>query len=97
MLVQNGHIAGLFDAEHAIWGDPLMEHNLGCYGSEPYRAAYDYDFAWPDVIERRKLYDLHHSLVMRIETEYRGFDDAHRQWTTRNLIDRLAALAARMR
>ncbi|WP_276354563.1 phosphotransferase family protein [Cohnella caldifontis] len=93
MVREDGTLTGLFDAERALWGDPLMEYHFSSFSqSEAFWEAYGLDPRAPENAERRKLYDLHLALVLRIECAYRGFEGGHLEWAARNLAERIAAM-----
>ncbi|PWV95179.1 aminoglycoside phosphotransferase (APT) family kinase protein [Paenibacillus cellulosilyticus] len=95
VFVHEGRISGLIDSERALWGDPLMEHYFSFFSnSTPFLDGYGAasPSANPNTRERRLLYDLYLTLVLRIECAYRHYQDEHTQWTISVLDERLQAL-----
>ncbi|MBD3918475.1 aminoglycoside phosphotransferase family protein [Paenibacillus sp. PR3] len=95
VFVNEGRITGLIDHERALWGDPLMEHFFSFFSNRtPFLDGYGVESpsASSNTRERRLLYDLYLSLVLRIECAYRHYQDEHTQWTIDNLNERIQAL-----
>ncbi|MWC27938.1 phosphotransferase family protein [Paenibacillus sp. MMS18-CY102] len=95
VLVNEGQITGIIDAERALWGDPLMEYYFGHFSkSTAFLEGYGVPApsAEPNTHMRRLLYDLYLALVMRVECDYRNYDDDHKSWMDMNLIERFQAL-----
>lgn len=95
VFVNEGRITGLIDHERALWGDPLMEHFFSFFSNST-SFLDGYGVASPSVHsntrERRMLYDLYLSLVLRIECAYRHYQEEHTQWTISVLNERIQAL-----
>ncbi|MER6630275.1 aminoglycoside phosphotransferase family protein [Streptomyces sp. NPDC000987] len=99
VIVRDGRIACLIDHERAFFGDPLIE--VGFAGTRPAAFGDPTDFmrgyGHPPLTEtegvRRRLYCLHLTLVMVIETVYRGHTDpAQYEWARGQLADIMAQL-----
>jgi aminoglycoside phosphotransferase (APT) family kinase protein len=82
VMVRDGAIVSIIDHERALFGDPIMEAGFvsleldGMGGDRPgFRRGYGKDSLTPTERVRRRLYNLHLTLIMVIETVYRGHTD----------------------
>jgi aminoglycoside phosphotransferase (APT) family kinase protein len=82
VMVRDGAIVSIIDHERALFGDPLMEAGFvsleldGMGGDRPgFLRGYGRDTFTPTERVRRRLYNLHLTLIMVIETVYRGHTD----------------------
>jgi aminoglycoside phosphotransferase (APT) family kinase protein len=104
VLVRSGKIAGIIDHERAFYGDPLIEFGfiatqLPAFGDP---AAFLRGYGRGPLAEaeqvRRRLYCLHLTLIMVIETFYRGFaEPAHYDWVRARLNETMALFGHRAR
>lgn len=95
VFVHEGQITGLIDSERALWGDPLMEHSFSFFSnSTSFLDGYGVvsPTSNPNTRERRLLYDLYLTLVLRIECAYRQYQEDHTNWTIDVLNERIQAL-----
>ena len=99
VLVRDGAIVAVVDHERAFWGDPLIESGFTAselpgfgdatafirgYGHEPFTGAQR---------TRRRLYNLYLTLIMTIETDYRGHTDpAPYDWAREQLAEAMSRL-----
>ncbi|MFI1567181.1 phosphotransferase family protein [Streptomyces sp. NPDC020490] len=99
VMVRDGRIACLIDHERAFFGDPLIE--VGFAGTQLAAFGDPTDFmrgyGHPPLTEtesvRRRLYCLHLTLVMVIETVYRGHTDPGQyEWARGQLAEIMAQL-----
>ena len=98
VFVSEGRVSGIIDVDRAIWGDPLMEFFFRSFAgaSHEFRAAYSAragaEQRTPAAAAQRVwLYDLYLALIMVVECSFRGFEDGHREWATRQLTQVVAA------
>lgn len=107
VFVADGRVSGIIDVDRAIWGDPLMEFFFRSFAgaSHEFRAAYGVEAGagqafGQQAVERREpttgahrvwLYDLYLALIMVVECSFRGFEDGHREWASRQLTQVVAA------
>ncbi|MEU6847177.1 aminoglycoside phosphotransferase family protein [Streptomyces sp. NPDC046716] len=98
ILVEDGHVSALIDAERAFWGDPLAEFvSLALFGDierdedflAGYRAA-----GGPAVIDeggrrRLALYQAYLYLIMWVEVAPRGYDAGRVEWLRRQVVEPL--------
>lgn len=99
VLVRDGKITGVIDHERAFYGDPLIEHGfiatqLKAFGDPTgFLRGYGIEELSPSEAARRRLYCLYISLVMVIETVYRGHTDAGPyEWARERLAETMALL-----
>ncbi|MBU5354143.1 aminoglycoside phosphotransferase family protein [Paenibacillus barcinonensis] len=87
VLVQDKQITGIIDFERSLWGDPLMEHYFSHFNYTPgFIKGYGRAITTENEHKRRSLYDLYFDLALRIECNYRQYDDQeHIQSTIRNM------------
>ncbi|WP_342552146.1 aminoglycoside phosphotransferase family protein [Paenibacillus sp. FSL R7-0652] len=87
VLVQDKQITGIIDFERSLWGDPLMEHYFSHFNYTPgFLKGYGREIVTESERKRRSLYDLYFDLALRIECDYRQYDNQeHIQWTIQNL------------
>jgi len=81
-FVDAGRIAGIIDADRALFGDPLMEVYFGTlFDRSHFVQGFGEEFLdRPGTVERRLVYDLYLALVMLVEADFRRFDDGHKRW-----------------
>jgi len=101
VMVRDGAIVSIIDHERAFYGDPLIEAGfvptqLPAFGDP---AAFMRGYGRGELTEtehvRRRLYCLHLTLVMVIETVYRGHTDPWQyDWARGHLADVMAMLGA---
>ena len=99
VLVRDGRITGIIDHERAFYGDPLIEHGfiasqLPAFGDwSAFMRGYGRQEFSPAEQTRRRLYCLYISLVMVIETVYRGHTDpGPYDWARERLAETMALL-----
>ncbi|MGQ8872790.1 phosphotransferase family protein [Paenibacillus sp. TSA_86.1] len=87
VLVQDTQITGIIDFERSLWGDPLMEHYFSHFNYTPgFLKGYGRAITTENERQRRSLYDLYFDLALRIECDYRKYDNQeHIQSTIHNL------------
>ncbi|MBR7837433.1 aminoglycoside phosphotransferase family protein [Actinospica durhamensis] len=99
VLVRDGAIVSIIDHERVFYGDPLMEAGfaaaqLGAQAlADGFARGYGLDAREFTAAEqsRRRLYDLHLTLIMVIETVYRGHTDPAEYNFARGRLDRVMA------
>lgn len=89
---QSGTVTGLIDFERALWADPLMEGNFKRPSPSLLTGYGDPILESPGAAARRALYDHYLSLIMVIETTYRGFDAEHEKMSRSMLDQSITAL-----
>ncbi|WP_434750051.1 phosphotransferase family protein [Paenibacillus amylolyticus] len=89
VLVQDTQITGIIDFERSLWGDPLMEHYFSHFNYTPgFLKGYGRAITTENERQRRSLYDLYFDLALRIECDYRQYDNQeHIQSTIHNLAE----------
>jgi aminoglycoside phosphotransferase (APT) family kinase protein len=99
VLVRDGVVVAVVDHERAFWGDPLIEagftaSELPAFGdSAAFTRGYGHAAFTPAQRTRRRLYNLHLTLIMTIETDYRGVTDpAQYLWSRARLAEALSLL-----
>jgi aminoglycoside phosphotransferase (APT) family kinase protein len=102
VMVRDGAIVSIIDHERAFYGDPLME---GCFTAAELPAfgdpaafmrGYGHGELTPPERSRRRLYGLYLTLVMTIETVYRGHADTGQyDWGREQLTQAMALLGHR--
>ncbi|GAB2587676.1 aminoglycoside phosphotransferase [Paractinoplanes abujensis] len=97
VLTRDGEIVCIIDHERAFWGDPLIEAGfvatrLPSFGNPAaFLRGYGKPALTPGEHDRRRLYNLHLTLVMLIETAYRGVTGPrHLSWVRARLAEALA-------
>ncbi|PYE47494.1 aminoglycoside phosphotransferase family protein [Paenibacillus barcinonensis] len=92
VLVQDNQITGIIDFERSLWGDPLMEHYFSHFNYTPgFVKGYGRALTTENEQKRRSLYDLYFDLALRIECNYRQYDNQdHIQWTIQNMEEGIA-------
>jgi aminoglycoside phosphotransferase (APT) family kinase protein len=87
VLVQDTQITGIIDFERSLWGDPLMEHYFSHFNYTPgFLKGYGREITTENERKRRRLYDLYFDLALRIECDYRHYDNKeHVDGTIQNL------------
>lgn len=75
-FVMDGKVVGILDFERVLWADPLMEAQFRQFGGEVNNSMRGYGkISFTSAEEQRKrLYDLHLTLVMYTECFYRNYD-----------------------
>jgi len=93
-FVEDGRIAGIIDADRALFGDPLMEVYFGTlFDRTHFIRGFGEEFlARPGTAERRLVYDLYLALVMLVESDFRRFDEGHKTWARGQLEMAVARL-----
>lgn len=105
VLVKDGSIVSIIDHERAFYGDPLIE---GCFTGtvlpafgDPAAFLRGYGRSGPltgSELTRRRLYTLHLTLIMVIETVYRGHTDTLQyDWARERLAEVMALFGRRPR
>jgi aminoglycoside phosphotransferase (APT) family kinase protein len=104
VMVRDGAIVSIIDHERAFYGDPLME---GCFTATQMPAfgnpaAFMRGYGRGELTEaervRRRLYCLYLTLIMVIETVYRGHTDpAPYNWARQQLDEAMTLLGCRSR
>jgi aminoglycoside phosphotransferase (APT) family kinase protein len=98
VMVRDGAIVSIIDHERAFYGDPLME---GCFTAAELPAfgdpaAFMRGYGHGELTEaervRRRLYSLHLTLIMVIETVYRGHTDTGQYDFAREQLTRVMEL-----
>lgn len=96
VLVRDGAVVAVIDHERAFYGDPLMEHGFTALELPEFgdAAAFVRGYGWspstPAELTRRRLYNLHLTLIMTIETTFRGHTDpAQYEWSRARLHESL--------
>ena len=97
VLVSGGAIVSIIDHERAFYGDPLIEAGFaatqlpGFGDSAAFMRGYGHGELTETERLRRRLYCLHLTLIMTIETVYRGHTDpAHYTWARGQLAEAMA-------
>ncbi|HWS33094.1 MAG TPA: phosphotransferase, partial [Actinoplanes sp.] len=97
ILVRDGAVAAVIDHERAFYGDPLIEHGFTAlelpeFGdASAFVRGYGWSPATPAELTRRRLYNLHLTLIMTVETTFRGHTDpAQYEWSRARLHESLA-------
>ncbi|MBL7255464.1 phosphotransferase family protein [Paractinoplanes lichenicola] len=97
VLVRDGRIVCIIDHERAFYGDPLIEAGfvatqLRSFGDPTaFLRGYGKLTLTPAEHDRRRLYTLHLTLIMLIETAYRGVTGPrHLDWVRARLTEALA-------
>lgn len=76
VLVQDKQITAIIDFERSLWGDPLMEHYFSHFNYTPgFLKGYGREVETDQERKRRSLYDLYFDLALRIECDYRKYDN----------------------
>ncbi|GAA2328138.1 aminoglycoside phosphotransferase family protein [Streptomyces kunmingensis] len=101
ILVEEGRISALIDAERAFWGDPLAEFvSLALFGDierdADFLAGYR-EAGGPAVIDeggrrRLALYQAYLHLIMWVEAVPRRFDAGRIDWLRRRVVEPLGAM-----
>ncbi|WP_405847063.1 phosphotransferase family protein [Streptomyces sp. NBC_01518] len=98
-MVRDGEIVAILDHERAFYGDPLMEfgfagHESSAYGdSTAFIRGYGHEPFTVGERIRRRLYNLHLSLVQIIETNFRAHTDTQQyDWACERLRETMAVL-----
>lgn len=98
-MIRDGRIVCIIDHERALYGDPLFEAGftatqLPAFGdSTAFMKGYGHPPLTPTQTTRRQLYCLHLSLIMVIETVYRGHTDTVQyDWARARLTETMALL-----
>ena len=104
VMIRDGAIVGIIDHERAFYGDPLIEGGftateLPAFGDP---AAFMRGYGHGELTEaervRRRLYCLYLTLIMVIETVYRGHADTRQyDWAREQLAESMALLGHRPR
>jgi aminoglycoside phosphotransferase (APT) family kinase protein len=104
VMIRDGRIVGIIDHERAFYGDPLIEAGfvateLPAFGNPAaFRRGYGVPTPTPDERRRLRLYALHRTLVMVVETAYRGHPGTRRHaWARARLTEALHLLAVHRR
>jgi aminoglycoside phosphotransferase (APT) family kinase protein len=99
VMIRDGTIVSIIDHERAFYGDPLIEAGfvatqLPAFGDPaPFMRGYGRGELTPTEQIRRRLYCLHLTLIMVIETVYRGHTDPWEyDWARGHLSDVMALL-----
>jgi aminoglycoside phosphotransferase (APT) family kinase protein len=100
-LVRDGRIVSVIDHERAFYGDPLIEagftafemHSFG--SSAAFMRGYGRSPLNPAEQVRRRLYTLYLTLIMIIETRYRGHTDTSQYDFARARLDEIMAKLGR--
>lgn len=99
ILVRDGAIVAIIDHERAFWGDPLIEAGFTAteapaFGdSSAFIRGYGHGPSTPTERTRRRLYCLHLSLIMTIETTFRAHTDPTTyQWARSQVTEILPLL-----
>jgi aminoglycoside phosphotransferase (APT) family kinase protein len=102
VLVRDGTIVSIIDHERAFYGDPLIEAGftgtqLDAFGDpSAFMRGYGHGPLTPTEEVRRRLYCLYLSLIMVIETVYRGHTDSQGyDWARERLTETMALLGRR--
>lgn len=97
VMVRDSQIVGILDHERAFYGDPLIEHGfngtqLPTFGDPAaFLRGYGRTELNADERERRRLYCLHLTLIMIIETAYREVADLQPyEWARQQLSETMA-------
>ena len=85
VIVQDGTVVGILDFERVLWADPLMESLFRTRNPEQL-AGYGKTQFSPDEEVRCTLYAAYLHLVMRIECEYRHYDDDSTRISSRQAL-----------
>jgi aminoglycoside phosphotransferase (APT) family kinase protein len=100
-MVRGGEIVAILDHERAFYGDPLMEFGFAGSGSSAYgdSTAFIRGYGHAPFTEgertRRRLYNLHLSLVQIIETNYRAHGNTEQyDWACERLREVMSLLSA---
>ncbi|MEV3854763.1 aminoglycoside phosphotransferase family protein [Streptomyces sp. NPDC050095] len=101
ILVEDGHVSALIDAERAFWGDPLADFvSLALFGDierdEVFLAGYR-ESGGPAVIDaagrqRIALYQAYLYLIMWVEAVPRRYDAARADWLRRRVLEPLGTM-----
>jgi aminoglycoside phosphotransferase (APT) family kinase protein len=93
-FVDAGRIAGIIDADRALFGDPLMEVYFGTlFDRTSFVEGFGAEFLdRPGTAERRLVYDLYLALVMLVESDFRRFDEGHKAWARGQLETAISRL-----
>jgi aminoglycoside phosphotransferase (APT) family kinase protein len=98
-MVRDGRIVGIIDHERAFYGDPLIEGgftgtDLTAFGdSTAFMRGYGHPGLSDNERRRRRLYTLYLTLIMIIETNYRGHTDTLQyDWSRERLRELMALL-----
>jgi aminoglycoside phosphotransferase (APT) family kinase protein len=98
VLVSGGAIVSIIDHERAFYGDPLMEAGFipailpGFGDAAAFMRGYGCGELTAGERERIRLYGLHLTLIMVIETYYRGYTDTRQRDFARNRLAESIAL-----
>lgn len=97
VMVRDGEIVCIIDHERAFFGDPLIESGfagtqLAAFGHPvPFMRGYGHPELTGNQRVRRRLYCLHLTLIMVIETVYRGHTDSRQyDWACIRLDESMA-------
>lgn len=104
VMVRDGAIVSIIDHERAFYGDPLIEAGfvatqLPAFGdSAAFMRGYGHGALTATERTRRRLYGLHLTLIMVIETVYRGHTDTRQyHWARERLTEAMTPLRRRGR
>lgn len=102
VMVRDGTIVSVIDHERAFYGDPLIEAGftgtqLPAFGDpSAFMRGYGHGPLTPTEEVRRRLYCLYLSLIMVIETVYRGHTDSQGyDWARERLTETMALFGRR--
>ena len=103
VMIGDGRIVGVIDHERAFYGDPLIEAGftaweLPAFGdTKAFMRGYGKTSLTPTEQTRRRLYTLYLTLIMVIETVYRGHTDPAEYNFSRERLTEMMALFGRTR
>jgi aminoglycoside phosphotransferase (APT) family kinase protein len=104
VMVRDGTIVSIIDHERAFYGDPLIEAGfvatqLPAFGdSTAFMRGYGHGELTTTERTRRRLYCLHLTLILVIETVYRGHTDTRQyHWARERLTESMTLLRRRAR
>ncbi len=103
VMVRGGDVVSIIDHERCFFGDPLMEAGfvaaeLPAFGDPTgFLRGYGRAALTPTEHVRRRLYNLHLSLIMAIETVYRGHTEPTQYDWARERLDEVMASLGRTR
>ncbi|WP_394552432.1 phosphotransferase family protein [Agromyces sp. MMS24-JH15] len=102
-MIRDGRIVAILDHERAIFGDPLMEAGLtgldlpGFDDPTDFMAGFGITSLTGPERTRRRLYSLYLSVIMVVETKYRGHTDTDVYDFGRTALDAVMAALGRVR